>query len=317
MKVVHYDLFAGIGGFSYAIDQVYGKENTKHIFVEINPFATAVIKKHWPEGEYWGDIREFIADTGRKYAHNPQNEQELESKGSDEQSIKQPRDLGQIDILTAGVPCQPASQAGKRRGKKDDRWLWPETFAVIRELKPDWCILENVRGLLTLERGLVFEELCLELEGYGYSLQPLIIPAVSVNAPHRRDRVWIVAHYQGKGLEREKSARELESNRCSSEYDRVTNASNTQSGQSWKQIEQEGRESFSQRDWERDWQEVAFERCVCELDDGLSRRMVRLPDGTEISYAKWRTEGLKAFGNAIVPQVAIEILKAIKSLDSN
>ena len=91
----------------------------------------------------------------------------------------------------------------------------------------------------------------------------------------------------------------------------IVNTSNSQSRQSGKQTKQEGREGFSRRDWERDWKEVAFERCVCELDDGISRRMVRLPDGTKISYAKWRQEGLKSFGNAIVPQVAINILRGI------
>src|SRR3990167_9178982 len=105
-------------------------------------------------------------------------------------------------ILTAGVPCQPASQAGRRKGKIDDRWLWPQTFAVIRELKPTWCVLENVRGLLTLERGVVFQELLATLESIGYQFQCFIIPAVAVNAPHRRDRVWIVAHAKSVGSER-------------------------------------------------------------------------------------------------------------------
>lgn len=98
-----------------------------------------------------------------------------------------------IDVVTAGTPCQPASQAGKRRGKADDRWLWGETFRIIKETKPTWCILENVRGLLTLEHGLAFEDLLADLEGNRYTVQTFIIPACAVNAPHRRDRVWIIA----------------------------------------------------------------------------------------------------------------------------
>lgn len=99
-----------------------------------------------------------------------------------------------IDLLTAGVPCQPASLAGKRKGAEDDRWLWPETLRLIREINPTWCLLENVPGLLALDGGMEFERLCLALEDAGYEVQPLVIPACAVNAPHRRDRVWIVAH---------------------------------------------------------------------------------------------------------------------------
>ena len=106
-----------------------------------------------------------------------------------------------IDLLTAGPPCQPASQAGKQRGASDDRWLWPETFRVIREFHPQWCVLENVPGILALNGGMEFEHLLTTLEGEGYAVQSLIIPACAVNAKHRRDRVWIVAHANSRGNE--------------------------------------------------------------------------------------------------------------------
>ena len=99
-----------------------------------------------------------------------------------------------IDILTAGFPCQPASVAGKRRGTEDDRWLWPESIRIIGVAQPTWIILENVRGLLTLEDGVVFESCLSDLEAAGYEVQTFVIPACAVNAPHRRDRVWIVGH---------------------------------------------------------------------------------------------------------------------------
>ncbi len=116
--------------------------------------------------------------------------------------LRQPtREDCHVDIITAGVPCQPASCAGKRGGSKDPRWLWPETFRVIREFRPAWCLLENVYGLVSLERGLVFESLCAELEAIGYEVAPpFIIPACGVNAPHRRYRVWIVCHAKRTGL---------------------------------------------------------------------------------------------------------------------
>ncbi len=102
--------------------------------------------------------------------------------------------IHEIFLLTAGVPCQPASCAGKRGGHNDDRWLWEETFRVIAETKPQWVILENVAGLLSLESGVVFDYLLSDLEAQGYEVQAFIIPACAVNAPHRRDRVWIVGY---------------------------------------------------------------------------------------------------------------------------
>ena len=108
-----------------------------------------------------------------------------------------------IDLLTGGFPCQPFSQAGKRKGTNDDRYLWPEMLRVIHEFQPAWVVAENVRGLLTINEGLVFEQVCLDLEGEGYDVQAFVIPAVAVNAPHRRDRVWIIAmHTAGNGLRR-------------------------------------------------------------------------------------------------------------------
>lgn len=109
---------------------------------------------------------------------------------------------GKIDIISAGVPCQPASVAGKRKGTKDDRWLWGETYRIIREAKPQWVLLENVKGILSLEQGVVFENLLLELESYGYETETFIIPACAINAPHRRDRVWIIAYSEGIGRKR-------------------------------------------------------------------------------------------------------------------
>jgi DNA (cytosine-5)-methyltransferase 1 len=270
-----------------------------------------------------------------------------------------------IDLLTAGVPCQPASCAGQRRGTADDRWLWPETYRIIREAQPTWVILENVRGLLSLEGGLVFKSLLLELETFGYEVGSFIIPACSLNAPHRRDRCWIVAHRKfkqddgergdcqrgrhgmGRGTEaaqqddgkadnygskrQDSSATDSQEPRlegrkpagngcaagCDTEH--AVNAGDT----AIAGLEREKRAGVSGRgdglttpDWTRDWREVAFSTCIHRVDDGLSRRLVRLPSGRTISRARWRTEALKAYGNAIVPAVAAEIMQAIKDVDA-
>jgi len=262
VKITHYDLFAGIGGFSYAIDEVFGKKNVKHIFVEINQFCQAVLKKHWRDGELYGDIREF-----NTYIEQTQKTQTIEENN--------------LQILTGGFPCQPFSTAGHKKGTEDDRYLWSEMFRTIQLIRPQWVVAENVYGILTTQGGLAFQQVWSDMETEGYEVQSFIIPAVSVNAPHRRNRVWIVAHTCSKGLEGKDHQR-----RQNSRHNR--------------------------KNWDRDWKEVAFECCVCELDDGLSRRMVQLSNGTKISVSKWRNESLNAFGNAIVPQVAMKIFEAIK-----
>ncbi|MBM3708450.1 MAG: DNA (cytosine-5-)-methyltransferase, partial [Actinobacteria bacterium] len=212
-KVIHWDLFSGVGMFSYALDQVYGKENTKHIFVEWDAFCTQVLKKHWPEAEYHGDIGEFVAYARSKESRRVSGEQwqEMAKTGeggggaiansksrqsgkSSEQKGGKDTCRGNLKILTGGFPCQPFSAAGRRRGTRDNRYLWPEMFAVIRNIKPDWVIAENVRGLVTWNEGMVLETVCADMEGIGYEVQPLIIPACAVGAPHRRDRVWIIAN---------------------------------------------------------------------------------------------------------------------------
>lgn len=125
---------------------------------------------------------------------------------------------GPITLVSGGPPCQPASVAGKRKGKKDDRWLWPETFRVIRELHPRWCLLENPPGILSLESGVVFEDLLLELESQGYTVWPFIIPAAGVGAPHLRYRVFIVAYSSIKRREREQVEPRSEIQAASKKY---------------------------------------------------------------------------------------------------
>ena len=193
------DLFSGIGGFAYAAQQVWGDDLDIVAFCEIDPYCCKVLNKHWPETPIMGDIKdvtkETLADTniGRlEGASSKESRANNVIRNSGERSEE-----NRIDLLTGGFPCQPASIAGKRKGKADDRWLWPEMFRVIRELKPAWVIAENVRGLLTLESGMVFEHCCADLEGEGYEVQPFNIPACAVDAPHRRERIWIVAYSDG------------------------------------------------------------------------------------------------------------------------
>ena len=205
-KITHLDLFSGIGGFALAADRAFG--DVEHIFCDNEPFAQEILKKHWPTAPILGDIRSFTNTRGEK------------SRGlssSERKALASARQSG-VFILTGGFPCQPFSQAGRRRGEEDDRFLWPEMLRVVREFSPLWVVAENVRGLLTQGGGVVFERVCTDLEAAGYEVQPIIIPAVAVGAPHRRDRVWFVAHKLGEGLEggNEPEAARTQSGECSS-----------------------------------------------------------------------------------------------------
>lgn len=185
-KLKMLDLFSGIGGFSLAAHWTGQIETVA--FCEIDPYCQTLLNLRFPGIPICKDIRSLNYEwiiANAKCGGLQESGQRKQAGGSGQ--------FYKIDILTAGTPCQPASCAGRRAGKNDDRWLWPETFRIVKDTKPKWCILENVRGLLSLEQGMVFEDLCLEMEALGYETRTFVIPAVSLGAWHRRDRIWIVA----------------------------------------------------------------------------------------------------------------------------
>ena len=159
----HGSLFSGVGGFDLA-SQWMGWENIFHC--EWNEFGQKVLKYYWPKAITYNDITKTDFSIHRK----------------------------SIDILTGGFPCQPYSTAGKRLGKEDSRHLWPEMLRAIREIQPTYVVGENVLGLVNWNGGLVFEEVQADLEAEGYEVQPYVLPAASVNAPHLRQRVFFVAY---------------------------------------------------------------------------------------------------------------------------
>lgn len=294
--ITHYDLFAGIGGFSLALDEVFYDQKVEHIFCEWEQFPTAVLKQHWPDGEYWGDIADLVDHTKR---------QRLEGHGVDKTTQGRQEPVrptatpdSSITIVTGGFPCQPFSAAGRKRGTADDRYKWPEMFEVIRNVKPAWVIAENVRGLATWNEGMVLEQVCADLENEGYEVQPLIIPAVAVNAPHRRERVWIVAYAERYG----QPSRPQPHSSNGAPQPQPPGPDNA------KHTKGAGNLSEQAAEWQRDWREVAVATCNDSMDDGLPRNM----DGVTISHLKWRGESLKAYGNAIVPQVAVQIIRSIR-----
>ena len=158
------DLFSGIGGFSYAAEKLVGGYETV-AFCEQDQFCQQVLRKHWPNVPIYDDVRTIDATR-----------------------------LGNIDIVAGGFPCQAVSQAGLQKATEDDRWLWDEMLRIIQDCKPKWVIGENVVGLININEGVLFEQVQTDLENEGYSVQSVVIPACAKNAPHRRDRVWIIAH---------------------------------------------------------------------------------------------------------------------------
>jgi DNA (cytosine-5)-methyltransferase 1 len=159
MKLKILDLFSGIGGFSLGLEATGHFETAA--FCEIDPYCKQVLKKHWPDVPIFDDIRQL--------------------KGTD---------IGTIDIITGGYPCQPFSVAGKQKAEQDPRHLWPEYFRLIQELKPTWVIGENVSGHIKLGLDSVLEDLASE----GYSSRTFSISAASIGANHKRERVWTVAY---------------------------------------------------------------------------------------------------------------------------
>lgn len=196
MKLVHGSLFSGFDAPSLASFQM-GWENVFHC--EVNGFCNIILKYWFPNSEHYEDISKTDFKKWR----------------------------GKIDILTGGFPCQPFSVAGQRKGTDDNRYLWPQMLRAIQEIQPTWVIGENVAGILTmvqsgeetevangcsifeednrkrvlLRQEYVVETICQDLEREGYSIQPILIPACAVGAPHRRDRVWFVAHRTNAGTE--------------------------------------------------------------------------------------------------------------------
>lgn len=300
--MTHGSLFSGIGGFDLAAEWM-GWDNLFHC--EWSEFNQHVLKYYWPNAISYEDITKTDFTIWR----------------------------GRVDVLTGGFPCQPYSQAGKRKGKEDERHLWPEMLRAIREIAPTWVVGENVLGLTNWNGGLVFEEVQADLEAAGYEVQPYILPAAGVGAPHQRYRVWFVAYantngctkrtprtsyktYKFRGYhnlqQKEWRVEAKQHIRCCNVLQPATDTLRQQSerlGFKQQELSQQEQGQFrgsSRKICDNDWSEFPAQPPVCNGDDGLSTQL----DG--ITFPKWRNESIKAGGNAIVPQVVFQIFKSIE-----
>lgn len=280
----HIGLFEGIGGFSLAAKWM-GWQTVA--WCEWNEFCQKVLKQHFKNATGHGDID--LTDF-KIYANR-------------------------IDVLTGGFPCQPYSVAGLRKGKMDERHKWPQMLRAIREIKAPWIVGENVYGLLNWSNGLVFDEVQNDLENEGYEVQTIILPACSKNAPHIRKRIWFIAYSHSNDARRrgygETGFKESESKEKKQEWKRIRdefkrNGEKEIITNSIKfRLSEQGKFERCLRDsqeetWQASWVKPndlwPSQSPILGRYDGVSNRMDRT----------------KALGNAIVPQVAYEIFKAIE-----
>ena len=280
--VRHLDLFSGIGGFALAARMVGGIETVG--FCEIDPWAQKVLAKNFPGVPIHDDVKTL----------NPEN-------------------YGRIDLISGGYPCQPFSHAGERRGAEDDRHLWPAMRRVIESAMPRWVLAENVAGHISL--GL--DEVLSELESIGYTCGTAIIPACAVDARHRRDRLWICA-YANSGGQQKCKERNGGKNQSRKQPPFGGNADRLRDALADAQRPERGEANPA---WVNDQ--------AWNGSDGIPRRE-EIPSGTR-GGCRWepepsmgrvaygiprRVDRLRSLGNAIVPQVAETIFRAIKAAES-
>ncbi len=333
-EITHASLFSGIGGFDLAADKL-GWKNIFHC--EINQFCQKILKYYWPNSKSYEDIKTTDFTIYR----------------------------GKIDVLSGGFPCQPFSVAGLRKGAEDDRYLWPEMLRSIDEIRPTWVVGENVAGLASMVQPeavktyvesqtnffgevdqeiiseyqqYVIETVCSDLERIGYSVQPIVIPACAIGAPHRRDRIWFIAHTNNDAGRSSKSRRNEEKERIFGKTSRFsfqrsfTNSAdsrieslrksqerifepesitNTKCGRGLQVLHKNERKQpkwtfINSIDEQIDWSIFPTQPPICSGNDGISHKLDR------ITFPKWRAESVKAYGNAVVHQVVLEIYKAIQ-----
>ena len=292
----HLDLFSGIGGFALAAKWA-GFETI--LFCEKDKFCQKVLEKNFPGIGIVEDIKNFNAISLR----------------------------GSIDLLTGGFPCQPFSVAGKKKGRNDDRYLWPEMFRVIRECRPTWIIAENVPGIINVE----LDNIINDLESENYETESFIISVSAIGAPHKRERLWIVANANGE--------------RCN-DWTNTWERGLLQSNQEWniKALQQEWEKfkpiswaTFKAQNWIANADSFTSEQTDKDAKPYKTKREARLghtrqnrPNSAESNRQEDKPpipgvdDGLpylvdrnKSLGNAIVPQVVYPIMKIIYDIEKD
>lgn len=263
--LTHFSLFSGIGGIDLAAEWA-GFETVGQC--EIDDFATKVLEKHWHNVPRWRDVRDVTVKSVR------------------EKGIKE------ITLLSGGFPCQPHSLAGKRKASADERDLWGEFARIICEVRPKWVLGENVPGLLSSEGGRFFGRILNDLAKMGYNVGWCVYGAEWVGAPHKRDRVFIIAYANSNRLQRWEKPEGISKSRENTQKqpERLHQAllCNTR-----ENVTREHRRKTSGAYWE------ISEPPVLGVDDGV-------PD---------RVDRSKCLGNAVVPQQVYPILQGVADIE--
>jgi len=288
----HVDLCSGIGGFALGFE--WAKLSHPVLFCDIEPWSRKVLRKHWPDVPIAEDVKELANDPDGL--------------------------IPECDIITAGYPCQPFSVAGDRRGAEDDRHIWPEIFTIIKEKRPTFCVFENVYGHISMG----IDEVLSDLERAEYSTRAFVVPAVACDAPHRRDRLWII----GRNVADTQSVR-TRKYRHAHKTEGFTESSATQPHGSSADVADPNSPGLQGSEKARDTQ-GSGQRCKEQL---AGRSEVRtMADGSARSHPRgmetWnpeppvgrvahgiprRVDRLRGLGNSIVPQIAQRIGETIKN----
>lgn len=317
----HVDLCSGIGGFALGFE--WAGLSTPVLFCDIEPWSRQILRKHWPDVPIAEDVKELANDPNRN--------------------------VPDCDILTAGYPCQPFSLAGERRGTEDDRHIWPYIFSIIQAKRPAWCVFENVYGHVSM--GL--DEVLSDLEREAYATRPFIVPACAADAPHRRDRVWIIARDVGDtrcGVSKSRwdveARKEAIGSAATGQYQRsgkdVADTKSLQRNGSGKHTQPSERQEPQPGD-SRSSDDVAHAASQRQQGSRLhgrsqhsaqnkDRQADRADNGSQRNAQFWlpepavgrvangiprRVDRLKGLGNAIVPQIAQRIGETIKAIEEN
>ena len=314
----HVDLCSGIGGFALGFE--WAGLSKPVLFCDIEDWPRKILAKHWPDVPIAEDVKELANDPDGL--------------------------IPDCDIITAGYPCQPFSLAGERRGTEDDRHIWPYIFSIIQAKRPAWCVFENVYGHISM--GL--DEVLSDLEREAYATRPFIVPACAADAPHRRDRVWIIARDVGDarcgGRKEGRNAEEGQApirSKSSSVNKRsgkdVADTKSLQRNGSGKHTQQGERQEPQLGD-SRSSDDVADPHSAHQQGRGISSRVQSqhnnpnsggdnigreapqfwLPEpavGRVANGIPRRVDRLKGLGNAIVPQIAMRIGETIKAIEEN
>ena len=317
----HVDLCSGIGGFALGFQ--WAGLSKPVLFCDIEAWSRQVLDKHWPDVPIAEDVKELAKDAERL--------------------------VPDCDILTAGYPCQPFSQAGVRRGEEDDRHIWPEIFTIVQAKRPAWCVFENVSGHISL--GL--DQVLSDLESKGYAVQPFVVPACAVDAPHRRDRVWIIAAHAdsngepndtinaksgcwelGQPTSNDPDSDSQRSHRAEQHQQRggePTDRQERELGSVCEVLARRGdaaerpaadvADADSQRgcsgDAQRQDAKTARQSPGCQRHDAgrVAAWLPEPPVGRVANGIPRRVDRLKGLGNAIVPQIAMQIGLTIKAVE--